>query len=282
MDEILKIIINANKERRLLDTPDVKKICDIVIKKNKYNFINDVIMAKKHPYKDNCAGSFASDKIIFFKDGILKYITEYADYFSDSYSIDGATVDVLNYSFLTLIFHELAHARQHYLINCKYDSFEKRLFSFFFELGKDRDFYDLNYDNDLTEINANNVSHITANYFYNKLPNNFVSPSDKTIYQLSTMKMLLQTSYEVDPVHEITCSPAERIASSFNDELLAKTKMNIDKYAKLIYNNNFTIYKKLMLGLPISYLEYAYANLLIDELNAGVDTHALKKIQKRL
>ena len=282
MDEILKVILNCNKERRLLNGDDIRNICNVVIKRNKYDFIKDIKVAKKHPFKDDCAGTFCEDELFFFYDGIVKFITENCDTFTDSYQVDSATVDICNYYFLSIIFHELAHARQHFLINRNYDSLEKRIFSFFFEMGKNRDFYEANYHDDLTEVNANNVSFVTANYFYSKLPFNFMTSHDKIVFQLQTMKLLLYANYEIDPTKEVTMSPAERIVSSFDEDILKKANMSIEKYAKMIYNNNLTLYKKLMLGLPISYLEYSYANLLIDELNVDEDVHALKKIQKRI
>ena len=119
MDEILKIIVKCNKERKLLDTDDIKKICHIVIKRNKYDFVKDVMVAKAHPTDESCHGSFYGDKIVFFSDGLIKALTEYVDKFTEAYQIDGSTVDILNYYTLATIFHELAHARQHYLINSK-------------------------------------------------------------------------------------------------------------------------------------------------------------------
>ena len=63
--------------------------------------------------------------------------------------------------------------------------------------------------------------------------------------------------------------------------ILKAGNMTIERYVNLIYNDKFTLYKKLMLGLPIKYIEYAYANLLIDALNIEEDINVVKKLQKK-
>jgi len=282
MEEILKIIIKCNKARKLLSVDDVKKICHIVLKNNGYSFVKKVIVARSNPNDKDCGGVFGNDMIVFFYDGVIKLITKYSDDFTDMYQIDGTTVDILNYYFLSIIFHELAHARQQYLANSKYSSLEKRVFSMFLDLSKNKDFYETNYSNVLTEINAVNVSYMTTNYLYNKLPYNFVTTNDKISYNLSMLKNFLYANYEIEPKSETVISPAERITSGFDEDILKSVNMDIEKYSKLIYHDNITLYKKIMLGLPITYLEYAYVNLLIDELNASQDINVTKKLQKIL
>lgn len=285
MDEILKIIIKCNKARKMFSVDDVKKICHIVLKNNKYDFIKKIGFAKKHPEKENCGGVFLGDSIYFFYEGIINSLTLYADKFTEAYgeAFDGATVDIFNYYYLTIIFHELAHARQHYLvINSKHSSPEKKLFTYSFNLESDRDYYEENYDNLITEVNANNVAHMTATYFYNKLPLNFISRTDKNVFRSEMMNVLLYGHYVIDPYQEVVESPAERIAYTLEDSRINSANIDIEEYAKLVLSNKFTLYKKLMLGLPISYLEYAYAKLLIDILPKSEDINVVKKLQKRI
>ena len=282
MDEILKIIVKCNKARKMFSIDDVKKICHIIIKNNNYKFVKHVVMGRKHPNDPNCGGTFCGDHIIFFYEGIMEILQKYSENFADNYQIDGSIVDVINYYYLTVIFHELAHARQHYLASSNHYSNEGEIVSFFFELGKDRDFYEKNYTNILTEVNAINVSQMTATYFYNKLPVNFVSPSDKNIYQSSLMSTLLYSNYSIDPHKEVAIGPAERIAEEFTKEMFENTNMNIDKYAKIVCDDKLTLYKKMMLGYPITYLEYAYAKLLMEVLAHGEEINVVKKLQKKL
>ena len=282
MDEILKIIIKCNKERKLIGPNEIKRICKIVLKNNKYDFVKNIMVFSVNPKDKNCGGLYYDDKMMFFYEGIIDIITEYTNHFTERYKISASSIDIFNYYILTIIFHEIAHARQQYIANSKYDSFEKKLFGLFLDLSHNRDFYKANYDNILTEINANNVAYVTSNYLYSKLPFNFFTNEDKVAFQLNTMKLMLYNNYEISSKSEMVVSPAERIAMNFDKDILESVNMNIEQYGKLIYKKNFTLYKKLMLGLPISYIEYAYANLLIDTLEADEEINAIKKIQKRI
>ena len=281
MDEILKIIIKNNKARKILSVDDVKKICHIIIKRNKYDFVKHVNFTEKHPDDEKCGGTFCGDRIIFFYKGLMDILTNYADNFTDTYNIDGSTVDVVNFYYLVIIFHELAHARQHYLVESKKNSTEKKIFSFFHEIEIDRDFYEANYSNLLTEVNAVNVSNMTATYFYNKMPINFVSPQDKNIYQAAMMSALLYSNYTIDPRKEIVVGPAERVAKAFTPDMFDITNMDMKQYADIVLDNKLTLYKKIMLGFPISYIEYAYARLVTETLSSEDNINVCKKLQKK-
>lgn len=282
MDEILKIIMRCNQNRELLSIDDVKKICYIVLKRNGYDFVKDVIMARKDPNDENCGGVFYKDKIVFYYDGIINIITKYSDKFTELYHFDGSIIDILNYFYLIIIFHELAHARQHYLATGRHSSLEKNIFSLFFSLSKDDGFYDENYDNLLTEVNAKNVSFMTAIYFYSKLPRTFFTSDDYKSYQTSMLKTMLYKNYTIVSKQEKVISPAEKVMVNLDEELLSKRNLDLDKYCRMIYRNDLTLYKKIMLGLPISYMEFAYANLLIDSIEAEDEMNVLKRLQKRI
>ena len=71
--------------------------------------------------------------------------------------------------------------------------------------------------------------------------------------------------------------------SNFDEEILFYLDTTLTECAHLIYDiNKLTIYKKLMLGLPISYLEYAYSNLIDDRLNHDERVNVTKKLQKNI
>ena len=66
MNEILRIVLNRNKERKLLTNDDVKNICNIVISKSIYNiplFINFLPVCPNDP---QCGGECIDDVIFFF------------------------------------------------------------------------------------------------------------------------------------------------------------------------------------------------------------------------
>ena len=282
MDEIIKIVLKRNKERKLLTPTDVKKICFIILNKNHYNFVKNVVVFGHNPNDENCAGVYHGENIFFFFDGIINMLQNNVERFRNVYQIDGASVDLYNYFYLCIIFHELAHVRQYSIINSKHSSLEKKLFTMFLSLSKNRDFYNENYSNILTEVNANNVSIITTNYIYGKFPKNFLTENDRNIYNLALLKMILYNNYEIIQKKDDILSPAERVMSKFDEEILFYLDTDLENCVKLIYDNDFTIYKKIMLGLPISYQEYAYCNLLCDRKEVGEDINIVKKLQKRI
>ena len=280
MDEILKIILRCNKERMLLKPRDVVRICHIILKLKGYDFVKNVKVFSTNLSDSNCAGVYYNENIFFFYDGLIDYIEKCCDSFTDHYQIEGSDIDILNYYYLCTIFHELAHVRQHYIKNSKYNSDEKKIFSLFYGLSHNRDFYKENYSNFLTEVNADNVSVMTVNYLYSKLPKNFVTTNDRKCYESAMLNTILYSNYEVIPNKEIVLGPSEKIINNLNNDLLNNVNTNISKYVQLIQKNKLTLYKRLMLGLPISYQEYAYINLLHDEIKVGEDINALTKIKR--
>ena len=283
MNDIIKIIFKCNQGRRILNADDVKNICLIILKKNKYNFVKEVRVFKNNPIDSKCAGVYQNGNIFFFYDEIIDLIHQSYEDFSSCYTIDGSAIDIYNYFYLGIIFHELAHVRQNAIINGKRSCLEKKLFSIFLNLSQNKDFYNKNYHDILTEVNANNVALITTNYLYSKLPKNFITINDYKCYQSSLIKLVLHDNYEILSKKDDIISPAERVIDKFDEEILFYLDMSLDDILKLIYcNDNLTMYKKIMLGLPLTYLEYSYVHLLYDRLNVEDDINVVKKLQKKL
>lgn len=293
MDEITKIVFEANKERRTLNLDDIKNICYHFVRRNGYKPLSNIEIADRcriveagKVYIDNKQLGFykrEDNSVFYFYDTICDFSLDKANEFNSEYSPEETTIDVLNYYFLTLIFHELVHVRQDYLAKSNYNGFEKKLFSIFNTFGNGDEIYDNNKYDIITEVNARNLSYILAFNVYSKLPKNFVTKYDKMVYQLSILKLLLYSNYDINLKNDEVYSPAERIGDALTDQMLSSFNMTINDYAKLIYSmDKLTLYNKLMCGLPISLNEYAYTNLLISELGSGLDVDAIKKIQKRI
>lgn len=283
MDEIIKIIFERNKERKLLSSDDVKKICYLILKKNKYDFVKQVEVFSHNPKDPTCAGVYYDENIFFFYREIIDMLEKQFDNFSDMYEIDGANVDGYNYFYLSIILHELAHVRQYAILKNKHNSLEKKIFSIFLNLSNNRDFYSDNYHDILTEINANNVSIMTANHIYSKLPKNFLTRNDWRAYQSYYLKNLLYLNYEIVDKKNQILSPAERVVNKFDEAIVFDLDMTLTECLHLIHDTkDLSLYKKLMLGLPISYMEYAYADLIDTRLGNGENINAIKKLQKKL
>jgi hypothetical protein len=294
MDEITKIIIEANKERRIINLDDIRNICYYIGKKNGFKPFNDIKISDKCSIVDeegtrytdeNMLGFYnkSENALYYFYDTILDFSLEKANKFKNEYSQEGTPVDVLNYYFLTLILHELVHVKQDYLVKSVYNGFEKKILSIFNEFSSGDEIYDNNQFDIITEVNARNESVVNAFNIYSNLPKNFFTEYDKGVYQLSMLKQLFYSNYDVSEKDEEVYGPAERMGDVLTDQMLAPFNMDISDYARLIYGTNrLTLYNKLMYGLPISLNEYAYGNLLISELSSGLNINAIKKLQKRI
>ncbi len=281
MEKIIEIILNCNSKRKLLSFDDVREICQIILDKSNCSFVNKIDLFQDNPVEKNCAAVYYDDHIFFFFEPILEKLDNCCTELLECKKMHGSRVDVYNYFYLGIIFHELAHVRQYYITQKKHNSLEKKIFKIYLNLSENRDFYHDNYFNILTEVNANNVASVMANYIYSKLPRNFLTQNDRNIYQSNMLRNLLYDNYEIDINKEVVISPSERITENLSNEILSNSKIDLNKYLMLIYSqNNLTIYKKLMLGLPISYLEYAYVNLLSDELYGSDKINVTKKLQK--
>ena len=291
MDYITKLVLDCNRDRQLLGMLDIKNIANYIIEKRNYPVKKVLIARKWEPKEKINGGNFVcpalynkEDKnLYFFRDGLIDFVCKHGNEFKSEYNPEGTIFDAFNFWILICIFHELNHARQEKILNSSNSSLEKKLIGPFTNLCFGDEQYRNNYSNMLNEVNSENVGIVSANYIFSRLPKNFLTNHDRKCYQLQTLKSILYANYEVVPKYETIVSPAERIVEAFDDETLAKMNLTIEKYSELISNtDNLTLYKKLMLGLPISYSEYGYANLLIDELTNGIDINAIKKLQKRL
>lgn len=278
MNFVTKTVFECNKERRLITPDEIKCIANYICKLQGYD-INDISVYKKYNKSSGDTGIYAKKKIYYFYDGIIDNITESGNAFRELYNCEGSIFDTFNFFLLICIIHEIAHARQDHIIHSSKNNLEKKIFSLFFQFTDDDYFYRNIHDIDLKEVNANNVAYVNTYRIFNELPGNFLTKEDKKNYQLSAIKWLLQGNYEIVTVGEEINSPAEKVANI----VINNCNITSDEYAKLIYlNKDLTLYKKIMLGLPISYIEYAYANLLIDELTNDIEIDGIKRLQKRL
>lgn len=310
MNELTKIAMICNAERRIITKDEIRKICDYVINRQGYKsstiIVLDNIMdllekldfdnyTNNPTYKslikdiedgrfNNTHGLYSPDEniIFYFYNNIKKHSEEGTELVQKEYSIDGSYYDIMNFFNFTCIIHELAHLRQNTILNNSRSSIEKKLFKLFINFNRSSNIYQNNYNVLPTEVNAENVAYINTYNIFSKLPDNFFSLSDRISYGLITLKRLLYANYQLYGKEDLVYGPTEIIANSLNNEILKPFNLDIDKYINLINDNNLTLYKKLMLGLPIDVSEYAYANLLVDELSSGLDINITNKLCKRL
>ena len=280
MNEIIKIIINANKERRLLFDAEVKRICLIILNILKYKNIR-IAFDSVSSLDPNTGAELNGKKITFYYEGRMSLIEKDVESTLKTFSFDCSSIDLYNFFYVIMIIHEIAHLRQkHIVYDTNYHSYEKRLFKPFYLLPNES----LNkiYENDITEINANNLGFVMTTYLYSKMPKEYCSQKDLVSFQKLLANRLLFQNYDVDHNKEKVIGPAEKLIDVFTEEDYEKMRLDKFSYENLIYCNDLTIYKKLLLGLPISYLEYSYANTMFEGIACEPSVNYVKKIQKNI
>jgi len=282
MDEILKIVLLRNRQRKLLTKNDVKRICEIIKGYNCFYDIDSIKFENVDSTDSGCAGICSNDGIVFYMKGIEKTNDETYKKIRDISNIDGCKVDVLNFSYLSTIFHEFAHARQNKIVSEGKGSLEERIYKVCNKLGKIKGFYNKNYSIFLDEINAFAKSAFDTYNIYEKLPREYLTDNDKRAYQVYSLEEATRF-YSINSKEEIITSPAEKLFESANRYNLSIYNINIDSFRKLIYSGkNLSLYKKLLLGLPLSYNEYAYVNLMDYTIRGGGNIDFIRKLQRKL
>lgn len=286
MDEIVKIVLQRNKERKMLTNSDVKRICNIFIGLSKIESVNEINFEFESPHEGYGDYYWDSEN----KTGIISFYTETVEKALElkyranisEHIFDGTKIDVYNWYYLNAIFHEFSHAKDRDLINKNKKSKEAKLAGIVEKLPAIRDFYETNYYDMPNEVKARNNGNLRAYEVYEKLPIEFLSNNDRLFYKFITLAEMKET-YIILPEEEKIESPIERIFDYADDYNLAKAGIDVNQFRSLIYDkNNFTLYNRLMLGLPITYQEYGYIHILQECLESQVDVDFTKKLQKRL
>ena len=283
MDEILKIVLERNKKRKVLNKNDIKRICEIIMGMYKCDPKYDVKFLKVSPDKDGSYGATFDDRVEFYLDTLATAQEIEYKYITTSYVLDGGKIDCYNFTTLEAIFHELAHVRQNMITDKGRNDLETKLFNNSYKLADINDFYKENYRNIPIEVDAFSRSLINSYKIYNSMPKDYLSESDKSVYAASAMSVLTN-NYEINGLDEIITSPSELLLESaevYNTKKLVN--LDIDKFRELVkQKHDITIYKKLLLGLPLTYMEYAYVNLICDCVSHEQNVDFVKKLQKKL
>ncbi len=278
MDEIVKLIALNNLKRKVLHEYEIKKICEIIIKTKKYQYLVDKVKFKSdydssNDERESVAGLYDGNNLYFYKKGLslLEKLADEIDVF------DGSRVDKINFCILETIFHEFAHVRQLSMMN-SYSGSEAKLYRICNELGTKDDFYEKNYTIMLEEINAFTLGIINACRIYESLPKNIISMNDRNAYKCFTIEKLL-SNYLVVLKKDLIISPSDRLLVNISRDETLKNKY-YDKMKNLVDScHDFSLYRKLTVGLPISFEEYAYANMFLTNNYVNVPFTFVKKFQ---
>ena len=245
MNEIYKIVLERNRNRQVLNKSDIKRICDIIISKCRYKYKVFIVFDKLPEKELGDIFAYTIDNCIIFYMDSMKQVQEKLYALCDK-KLDGCKTDYFNHFIVEAIFHEFQHIKQYDMIVKRKNNIETKLFLTCSKIKKDDDFYFENYGFFPVEKNAYCESGVLAYNIYNRMPKGIVSDNDKRYYAG------LATKFGIDKL----------------------------KFFDLIRKENrYSLYKRLSLGLPITYEEYAYANLLYDCIKEGQKVDFAKKLQ---
>lgn len=277
VEEILKIIILKNNKGKRLNKDDIRKICYIIIKRMKYEkMVRRILFEKRN---DNIEGvaSFDGEDLIFYVDnGNNLANTNYQKLKDNNINLDGGLISYFNFETLNTIFHEFAHIRQDYLVCRRINNKESEIYRLcYIILDSINGFYKNHYETILTEVNAFNEGMLKSFNVYKNAPLNIVSLNDKETYARMAFTEILSNYYQKD---DNILSASEDLINILEYYHYHDEHIDLNRLKELIYQNNFPLYERLKLGLPISEKEYKYLKILYD--NISVNYNFVKKIKK--
>lgn len=278
MDEILKIIIERNKKGKVLSKSDIKRICQIII--GIHNFIESpkILFGSRDSLDPECSAIVLNGNIHFYMDTLIKKMEEGYSSMPVKDELDGGKIPFYNYCILNTIFHEFEHIRQWDKIYKGHSDIDTKLFIISQLLKEIERFYDDNYEDFITEVDAIIRSEISSYLIYRRIPNEIFTENDKRIYASGTTKELI-FGYDISSRHQDVISPSERLLVSAKDT----NEFDITEFSKLISSGkDLTLYKKVILGLPLTYMEAAYINMISTNVRQGEKVNFIRKLQKRL
>ena len=282
MNEIVKLVTEKNRERKVLNKNDINEICNVIKSKNEYCKDFNIRFEKQNPYNDDTCGTYFGKTVTIYTDNLKKGQEVLYEALSDIGILDGCRVDAFNFATLNVIFHEFVHAEQQNAIRNGRGNIDSKLFDICNKLRTIKDFYNDNYNFFISEVNAYSKSFLNAYNIYNKLPKELVTSYDKSIYATYLINVL-KSSYYIDYKNEMVVSPSEILMEMANYYNTSKFEIDINKFRNLVNGENkLTLYKKLILGLPITYMEYAYLVSLESSVKDVEDINFVHKLQKRI
>jgi hypothetical protein len=114
------------------------------------------------------------------------------------------------------------------------------------------------------------------------MPNEIISSNDKKVYAMEVMDNFL-SEYSISSGKERVKSPTEMLLENADDYNVSKIGIDIPFYRRLVNSSSgLTLYKKLLLGLPLTYAEASYINMLYTSVSSGERVDFVRKLQKRL
>ena len=276
MEEIIKLIIERNTQRKVLNKGDIKRICEIIIKLNKYEDYVYKILFKTKDDIDEASATYDGVYLTFYKNGLEE---DSEAFIIDFGMIDGTKTDLINYYILSTIFHEFAHIRQFKLMDTK-SSYESKIYRICDLLRENDTFTHDNYGIMLDEVNAFNMGDINACRIYFSLPNNLVTKDDKDIYRREMYDKLL-SKYITDLNKELIVSPSEQLLEQTMHYDLMECNYNFEEFKKIIeLSKKDSLYNRLIVGLPLSFDDYAYVSMFKNNYSYEKHTY-IKRLQKR-
>ena len=276
MEDIIKLIIERNTKRKILNREDIKFICNTIIRLKRYELaVLNIYFLPSNKESEDTIASYDGVDLLFYVEGLKKI----EETMKEREYLDGTKFDLINYHILSTIFHEFAHVRQFIMMD-NYSGNEAKLYRICNELREIDTFVDENYDIMLDEVNAYGLGELNASRIYQSLPNNLVTVNDKNYYCRYVIDTLL-SNYIVDLNKELIISPSEQLLQSTLGYDFSETKYSYKEFKDIIKAcDKYSLYRRLLVGLPISFSDYAYTNMFMIDQNIEERYSYIKKLQK--
>lgn len=274
IEEIQKIVLAKNIKNKILSKDDMRKICSLIIHKMKYDkMIRRIVFEKKNTID---FASYDGEDMFFYYDCCLKLAEEnYHLLKKEHKNLEGGIVPYYNFEILDTIFHEFSHVRQDYLICHKKKNIETEIYQICNKIADNiKHFYKENYDVILTEVNAFIDGLLQAYIIYEKAPIAVISNNDKDIYAKIAFKEILNNYFDNQ---YIIISSSEMLLDILKYYDYDEKKIHVDRLDEIVYDNNFSLYSRLRMGLPITVEEYHCIKKMYN--NIDYDSNFVKKIK---
>ncbi len=282
MDEILKIVLDRNKKRKVLSKNDIRRICEIIISKSNFYVVPNISFGTESTNNKSFAADTGLDEVKFYMPVLEESLENSYEEINTTSIFDGTREDYYNYRILEVIFHEFSHVRQNDKIIKGHSDIDTRLFYICDKLRAIKGFYSENYSLFSLETDAYARGFINSYLIYSRFPKEYMPERDRTSYASMVMKTLI-SPYIVSSSKETIKSPSEILLEKADNYNLSKRGIDIETYRGLVNGrNDLTLYKKLLLGLPLTYSEASYVNMLKSCVEVGEKVDFIKKLQKRL
>ena len=238
-------LLNKFDDNYVIEKRDIYDIASAYIDENNIqSYLQDIIFTSK----ENVLAYYnvSTNKIVFNNIEIKNFCYKLFDKLQKMYQIDDAYFTYfINFYYLHVIYHELMHVSQ----KAEFERNDSEIFCYLYGLcsllHKDNNtFYKENHEIFPTEIQANNISYLTA---YNLINHTKLPARKARIMYLQYLASLTSNYKKISK--KAVLSPIDLLN-------VKNSIVDINEINKLLYSERLSRIDRMNLGLPITSKEY--------------------------